>query len=63
MKYSSLDNLAETLSFCILKKGKIENMFYIDFLNFIPKNVPTHTKLVSFDIVSLYTNIPHNLGL
>ena len=35
----------------------------IDFLNFIPKNVPTHTKLVSFDIVSLYTNIPHNLGL
>ena len=35
----------------------------IDFLNFIPKNVPLHTKLVSFDIVSLYTTIPHNLGL
>ena len=35
----------------------------IDFLNFIPKIVPTHTKLVSFDIVSLYTNIPHSLGL
>ena len=25
MKYSSLDNLAETLLFCILKKGKMEN--------------------------------------
>ena len=25
MKYFSFDNLAETLSFCILKKGKIEN--------------------------------------
>ena len=25
MRYSSLDNLAETLLFCILKKGKIEN--------------------------------------
>ena len=29
MKYSSLDNLAETLSFCILKKGKIENFGYV----------------------------------
>ena len=25
MKYSSIDNLAKTLSICILKKGKIEN--------------------------------------
>ena len=29
MKYSSLDNLAETLSFCILKKRKIENFGYV----------------------------------
>ena len=29
MKFSSLDNLAETLSFCILKKGKIENFGYV----------------------------------
>ena len=29
MKYSSLDNLAETLSFCILKKGNIENFGYV----------------------------------
>ena len=27
------------------------------------KKVSTHTKLVSFDIISLYTNIPHSLGL
>ena len=26
MKCSSLDNLAEVLSFCILEKGKIENL-------------------------------------
>ena len=29
MKYSSFDNLAETLSLCILKKGKIENFGYV----------------------------------
>ena len=29
MKYSSFDNLAETLSFCILKTGKIENFGYV----------------------------------
>ena len=34
----------------------------IDFLKFIPKQVHNNTKLVSFDIVNLYTNIPHNLG-
>ena len=35
----------------------------IHFLNFIPKKVSEHTQLVSFDIVSLYSNIPHDLGL
>jgi len=35
----------------------------IDFLNFIPKQVSDQTKLVAFDIVSLYTTIPHNLGM
>ena len=29
MKYSSLDNLAETLSLCILKKGNIGNFGYV----------------------------------
>ena len=35
----------------------------IDFINKLPTSVPTNTKLVSFDVVSLYSNIPHDLGL
>lgn len=34
----------------------------IDFVTFVPSTVPEQTKLVSFDVVSLYTNIPHELG-
>ena len=34
----------------------------IDFLNFLPKDVPDDALLVSFDVVSLYSNIPHDLG-
>lgn len=35
----------------------------IDFLNRLPKTVTMDTKIVSFDVVSLYSNIPHDLGL
>ncbi|MCG7874810.1 MAG: GIY-YIG nuclease family protein [Candidatus Thiodiazotropha endolucinida] len=35
----------------------------IHFLNSIPKKVSENTRLISFDIVSLYSNIPHGLGL
>ncbi|VDI57594.1 Hypothetical predicted protein [Mytilus galloprovincialis] len=35
----------------------------MDFLNYIPDRVPLDTILVSFDVISLYTNIPHELGL
>ena len=35
----------------------------LDFLNYIPENVNSNTILVSFDVTSLYTNIPHTLGL
>lgn len=35
----------------------------IDFLHKLPKNVEPTAKLVSFDVTSLYTNIPHELGL
>ena len=35
----------------------------IDFLKYLPKIVPQNTLLVSFDIVSLYTNISHDLGI
>ena len=32
-------------------------------LKYVPKIVPQNTLLVSFDIVSLYTNISHDLGI
>ena len=35
----------------------------IDFLNKIPTNINEKTLLVSFDVISLYTSIPHDLGL
>ena len=35
----------------------------MDFLNFIPTSVPNSTILATFDVTSLYTNIPHDLGL
>lgn len=35
----------------------------LDFLNHIPENVQPETLLVSFDVTSLYTNIPHSLGI
>lgn len=35
----------------------------LDFLNQIPEEVDENTILVSFDVVSLYTNIPHDLGI
>ena len=35
----------------------------IEFLNKLPRNVPMETIMTSFDIVSLYTNIPHDLGV
>ena len=35
----------------------------MDFLKYIPSNVPEETILTSFDVQSLYTNIPHELGL
>ena len=35
----------------------------LDFLNHIPDTVDVNTKMVSFDVTSLYTNIPHTLGL
>ena len=34
-----------------------------DFLTKLPTTVPNETLLATFDVVSLYTNIPHDLGL
>ena len=35
----------------------------IDFLNHLQSEVKPNSKLVTFDVVSLYTNIPHDLGI
>ena len=35
----------------------------LDFLNYIPDEADENTILVTFDVVSLYTSIPHDLGL
>ena len=35
----------------------------IDFLNHLPKHIGKCEKFVTFDIVSLYNNIPHDLGI
>ncbi|CAG2205048.1 unnamed protein product [Mytilus edulis] len=35
----------------------------MEFLNHIPAIVPEETLLTSFDVTSLYTNIPHDLGI
>ena len=35
----------------------------IDFLNYIPNHLPETSLLISFDVVNLYTNISHTLGV
>ncbi|VDI56115.1 Hypothetical predicted protein [Mytilus galloprovincialis] len=35
----------------------------LDFLNHLPKTVNPNSELITFDIVSLYTNISHDLGI
>ena len=34
-----------------------------EFINKLPRNVPSETILTSFDLTILYTNIPHDLGV
>lgn len=35
----------------------------LDFLTHLPEIAPVNSELITFDVVSLYTNIPHDLGL
>ena len=35
----------------------------IDILQYLPKEVTTTTILASFDVVNLYSNIPHSYGI
>ena len=32
-------------------------------MDFLPEHIPEDTILASFDVESLYSNIPHDLGL
>ena len=34
-----------------------------DFLNSLPNRIPKETLFATFDVESLYSNIPHNLGI
>jgi len=34
-----------------------------DFLSYLPETIIPWSTLVSFDVIGLYTNIPHDLGL
>jgi hypothetical protein len=35
----------------------------LEFLDHLPTTVNPNCELVSFDVVNLYTNIPHDLGI
>ena len=35
----------------------------LDFLKTLPTNIENESKLITFDVVNLYTNIPHDLGI
>ena len=58
-----LSNLIDILLKPFIEKVKSYVRDDIDFLKHIPENVPQNTLLVTFDVVSLYTNISHDLGL
>ena len=58
-----LSNLLDILLKPFIKKVKSYVRDDIDFLNYVPETVPPNTKLVSFDVVNLYTNISHELGI
>ena len=58
-----LSNLIDILLKPFISKVQSYVRDDIDFLKYVPKIVPQNTLLVSFDIVSLYTNISHDLGI
>ena len=62
-KTHRLSNLVDILLKPFIEKVKRYVRDDIDFLNYIPKTVPSNTLLVSFDVVNLLTNITHELGI
>ena len=58
-----LSNLIDILLKPFISKVQSNVRDDIDFLKYVPKIVPQNTLLVSFDVISLYTNISHDLGI
>ncbi|XP_036362142.1 uncharacterized protein LOC118765009 [Octopus sinensis] len=58
-----LSNFLDTLLKPFLKHIKNYVRDDIDMLNHLPKTVNEKTLLVSFDVINLYSNIPHTLGI
>ena len=58
-----LSNLIDILLRPLTKRVKSYLRDTTDFLNHLPSAVPENTLLASFDVESLYSNIPHELGI
>ena len=58
-----LSNLVDILLKPFIKHVKSYIRDDMDFLKHIPKSVSKNTKLVSFDVTNLYSNISHTLGI
>jgi len=54
-----LDIILKPLCNCVKSYVKYD----IDFVTILPKTTNLNAKLVTFDVTSLYTNIPHDLGM
>ena len=54
-----LDTLLKPLAKTLKAYVKVDR----DFLRRIPRELVNHSSLYSFDVTSLYTSIPHKLGL
>ena len=57
-----LSNLLDILLRPLTKRVKSYLRDTTDFLNHLPSEISDNTLLVSFDVQSLYSNIPHQLG-
>ena len=58
-----LSNLIDIVLRPLTKRVKSYLRDTMDFLNHLPEQIPEDTILASFDVESLYSNIPHDLGL
>lgn len=58
-----LSNLIDIVLRPLTKRVRSYLRDTMDFLNHLPENVSDETILATFDVESLYSNIPHDLGL